>query len=859
MGATIARDVRPQVTTRIAVGELVYEHHPDGGLLRRATPDPSLFTARDQPPGDLPPRSEIFGREELLETVREAWTLGDSVVLQARPGGGTTSVLRLLAHGPAAAEFPDGVVYLDGAGWRADDLLQRIAEAFHRCDRTGLGLVLRPDEVLRVLEHRRALVIVDHADLAPAQLERICDALPSGVMVLGTSVALDGPIGTTLGLPGLDTDAGIELLAREFARPLNAVQRTDAETLISALGGRPLALVQAAGRVRMERAGLHEPAPHAEHIVRDLLDPDGGRSTTQVVAATLAAFWPTRLNRDALGALLADPHDLDPAVAHLLDLGLATGSDPVGYTVDPALIDRVAARFDLPSVRTVAADRLGAWAADHADATEAVADVGPAAAQAAVWALDAGRSNDVVVLARAFDGPLSSTRRWQLWGELLGHALHACAQARLDPADEAWAHHQAGTRSLAIGDERVGRELLTRAAALRQSLGDEQGAARAAANLAALDGDRNRTALALAAAASLGIAALLAVLMFVRGDGDGDDVPTAEALATASAEPGASPAASADPPVSTTPPPVETAAPTTATPVVAPPPSPSGVTATADATAGVVVVSWEPSQGATGYEILRDGNTVEALASDAVRWIDDGAVAGQTHEYSVIAVGPESTRSLPSPGVRTTLTPADTRGPTTPGSVSATFDGGAVVVGWSAAADRGGVESYVVRRDGVEIATVGAGTLSFTDPSPVEGATHRYDVIAVDTSGNRSRTSAAAEVVVAAPDTTPPSTPGPLGLGQQLVPDPPAIVVTWGASTDDTGVVEYRVLRSGSPAATVSGDATILADPDWRSGRYGGDADGCGPTSVDYAVEAVDAAGNVSGRTSFTVTVPPSC
>ena len=131
----------------------------------------------------------------------------------------------------------------------------------------------------------------------------------------------------------------------------------------------------------MERAGLHDPPPHAEDVVHDLLDPDGGRSTAQVVAASLAAFWPTRLNRDALSALLADPHDLDPAIATLTDLGLATGSEPVGYTVDPALIDRIAARFDLPSVRTVAADRLGAWATAQAEGDEAVADLGAAAAQ----------------------------------------------------------------------------------------------------------------------------------------------------------------------------------------------------------------------------------------------------------------------------------------------------------------------------------------------------------------------------------------------------------------------------------------------------------------------------------------------
>ncbi|MEM8903900.1 MAG: hypothetical protein AAGF02_09375, partial [Actinomycetota bacterium] len=96
-------------------------------------------------------------------------------------------------------------------------------------------------------------------------------------------------------------------------------------------------------------------------------------------------------------------------------------------------------------------------------------------------------------------------------------------------------------------------------------------------------------------------------------------------------------------------------------------------------------------------------------------------------------------------------------------------------------------------------------------------------------------------------------------LGQQPASsEPAAVVVTWGAATDDEGVVGYRVLRSGSVVVTTGADQLVLADPDWRSGRYG-DVDGCGETFVDYAVEAVDAAGNAGPRATITVTLPPSC
>ncbi|MEM9606268.1 MAG: hypothetical protein AAGA99_02530 [Actinomycetota bacterium] len=860
MGATMISAVDTRIADRVVVGELVYEHGPEGGSLRRAEASTALFGPRSDPPELLPARSEIFGREDLLATVREAWSLGDSVVVQGRPGGGTSSVLRLLAHGHNSAEFPDGVLFVDGAGWRVDDLLQRVAEAFHRCDRPGIGLVLRPEEIAQILSERRALVIIDHADLAPAHLAHLADSLPAGVVVLGTSVALEGPISTTLGLPGLDTAGGIELLAREFARPLNAVQRADAERLIAALSGRPLSLVQAAGRIRMEHAGLHDTPPTAEDVVRDLIDPDGGRSTTQVVAATFAAYWPTRLNRDGLAAMLGAPHDLDDAVASLLDLGVVTGSEPTGYTVDPALIDRIAARFDLPSVRKVAAERLASWAASSGRSDAALADLGPAAAQAALWASDAGDTQRVMALAKAYDRPLATTRRWQLWGELLAHARHACSVGDVDPLDEAWVLHQAGTRLVALGDPRAGRALLQHALDLRRSLGHGDGAAVTAANLGLDEQQRSRPPVFIAAAVVLLLAAVLAVVMIVTGNttSGSSDVAGSTTAVTSETQPAGTPASDTAPPttVATTSAPTS-AAPTTTPPAVPAPPSPAEVSVVAAESS--VRITWDGSEDATEYEVLRDGSTVARVDAGDDGWTDEDVERGATHEYSVLAIGADGARSLPSPGISATIEDGDQRGPTTPGAVAATVDGTTITVTWTASQDRSGIEAYVIRRDGVEIARVGEDALSFTDTEPTPGATHAYDVTAVDTAGNTSAIAGPATVTATAPDTTPPSAPGGLGVGQELAPEPPAVVVTWGAATDDTGVVAYRVLRAGSVVVELGGDTTILADPDWRLGRFGGDDEGCGETFVTYAVEAVDAAGNVSPATSATFTIPPSC
>ncbi|MEO1061103.1 MAG: hypothetical protein AAFZ07_06775 [Actinomycetota bacterium] len=844
---------------RIAVGELIYEPHRTGGSLRRVQPDAQLFSARPRPETSLPPQPRIFGREDVLDTLRSTLELGGSVVLQGRPGGGTTSVLRFLAHDPIVERFPEGVVFLDGAGGRGDDLVQRVVEAFHVCDRPGFGLRMSDDEIDRCLADRQALVIIDHADVAQHHLERLAGLLPAGAVVLGTSVALTGPVATTIGLDGLGPAAAVELIGREFARPLNVVERSDVAPLNAALGGRPLSLVQAAARVRMERGTVQDPAPSPEIVVRDLLDHDRGRATTQVAAAAMAAFWPTRLNAAALSAVLSGPGDLDDSLTELVDLGLATGDEPVGHTIDPALIERIGARFDLTAILAAAGPRLVSWA-ETESSDEAIADVAPAAAHAAAWAIGAGRPDDAIALARAFERSVATTRRWQLWGELLDHAVHAASGTTVDPHEEAWAYHQAGTRALAVGHVDAGRDLLRHALRLRTSLGDDVGAAVTRANLEVVTQDRSRRLLAAGAGVSFLVAALLALTMALGGGGDADPEeaqPAANVAATTDAAPATTPA----PPTTA----AATSAPTTIDPL-APPPPPAGVDVAV--TDEGVRVSWTPGgDDVAGYEIVRDGETVASISGPADDWVDDDATAGATHGYSVVALDADANRSLPSPPIAAEIpgTPAgddddesDGRGPTTPGSVTATVDPGGVIVTWAPSQDRSGIGSYVVRRDGADLTTAGPEATSAVDAAPVPGATHTYEVIALDVDGNPSASGGPATVTIEAADTTPPSAPGSIGLGQEPTSEPPAVVVSWGEATDNTGVVGYRILRSGAVAATTSADQRVLADPDWRSGRYG-DVDGCGETFVDYAVEAFDEAGNTGPRVSFTVTLPPSC
>jgi chitodextrinase len=89
-----------------------------------------------------------------------------------------------------------------------------------------------------------------------------------------------------------------------------------------------------------------------------------------------------------------------------------------------------------------------------------------------------------------------------------------------------------------------------------------------------------------------------------------------------------------------------------------------------------------------------------------------------------------------------------------------------------------------------------------------------------------------------APDTTPPS--APTGLTTTAVGETSA-TLSWTASTDDTGVVGYDVYRAATKVATSS----------TTSYTYTGLA--CG-TSYNFAVDAYDAAGNVSAQAATTAT-----
>jgi len=125
----------------------------------------------------------------------------------------------------------------------------------------------------------------------------------------------------------------------------------------------------------------------------------------------------------------------------------------------------------------------------------------------------------------------------------------------------------------------------------------------------------------------------------------------------------------------------------------------------------------------TGYIVRRNGVQVATPATTSyadtgfVRWND-------LSSYTVTARDAAATSHPISASVSVTL--ADTTPPTTPTGLTAVAAGSTGVnLSWSASTDNVGVTGYIVRRNGVQVAT--PVTTSFTDTGLSAATTYSYN------------------------------------------------------------------------------------------------------------------------------------
>jgi chitodextrinase len=286
-----------------------------------------------------------------------------------------------------------------------------------------------------------------------------------------------------------------------------------------------------------------------------------------------------------------------------------------------------------------------------------------------------------------------------------------------------------------------------------------------------------------------------------------------------------------------------------------PPSVPIGLVASDAATPKVVSIAWKAStdntggSGLAGYHILRDGVDIGDTNSTTTTYQDNSVSPSTTYSYAVEAYDNAGNISAPSTAISIT-TPANpvTPPPSAPTNVSATaVNSNQVSLTWVASKDSGGpgIAGYYVIRNGVTQATIGSnsGTVtiptSYVDRAVLPSTKYAYTVEAFDKSSPSLVSAPSSTTTVetpSSPDTTPPTAPSSLIA---TAVSSSQINLAWKASTDNIGVKDYEVFRSGVLAPIVVTQATSYGDA------------GLSPsTTYSYHVIAQDSSGNNSAPSS---------
>jgi hypothetical protein len=482
---TIDADIRGDVSGQIAVGKHIFQVQTlqltnHGGIVNlgpvaeaprpkpRATPAPFRFR----------PFPDLLDRTSELQSAIAALGQQATVELSGEPGIGKSALLRHLAQAPSLPVLPDGIVCLGQslvAGRSVDDLLQTLFDAFYECPNP-----YKPSaaELRLALGSKRFLLFVDDSELDRNDLSALLDAAPSCLVVLtGAAPRLLGE-SRAVTLQGLSIDDALRLLERGLGRPIRDDEQQAARELCEALAGHPLRILQAAAMMRdeqsnagamLQRMRAAGPVSTPATLAMAALRPDERR-----VLSALSTPAGIRLTADMIGPItgIELPHaTLDGLVAR----GLIE-SDAGGYRLAGGF-----SPYELGALTSGAEPRetlsqITQWAKHESRSMSEVQANGDAILYMLEWAVGAAMWGSALELARAAEAPFAVAGAWGAWSRVLGYELQA-ARALGDTAAEAWARHQIGTRALALDDLAGAQASLQSALDLRETLGDDAGAA----------------------------------------------------------------------------------------------------------------------------------------------------------------------------------------------------------------------------------------------------------------------------------------------------------------------------------------------------------------------------------------------
>ncbi|MBF9067463.1 ATP-binding protein [Streptacidiphilus fuscans] len=478
-------------TGEVVAGELLLTvNGPEGSAV-----EPLPEHRRPQPPT---PRNDAHGplryatgglleREEQCARLRELLVQGRSVRLTGPHGSGRSAVLEAVGAS-CAGLLPGGVVRLSAYRKPLGDLLQDLYAALggapgHRPARR---------ELPQLLAGHRAAVLVDDVDFGGEMLDELMLAAPDcSFLIAATPDAATPTTGAPVEesrLTGLSRAGCLELLTKLACRSLDESERAWAVDLWFESEGLPLRFVQAAALLRHRELAIDalaggmveldedlvplpsvaESAAPAARIARGLSEP--ARAVLRLAAA-LGGDFPTPPHLPAL----VDVGHGEVALEELVEAGLAEEVPGGTHRLVEGTAALLAGEWPETGVRNAA--QHFAWWTGHGAVTEAQIAV---EAEVLLSVLrtdqDAGRHEQVVLLARACAPAFGLALRWGAWERALRHGLES-ARATGSVAEEAWFHHELGVLTFCAGAYERSRAELEASVALRGALADARGTA----------------------------------------------------------------------------------------------------------------------------------------------------------------------------------------------------------------------------------------------------------------------------------------------------------------------------------------------------------------------------------------------
>ncbi|MEY9878395.1 hypothetical protein ABH931_007922 [Streptacidiphilus sp. MAP12-33] len=487
-------DRRADGSTRtgdLVVGDLLLTVNAPEGSTPRSLP------AGRRPAAPVPPAvatgparyalAGLLEREEQCARLRALLGQGRSVRLTGPHGSGRTAVLEAVATS-CATLTPGGVVRLSAHRRPLGDLLQALYEALggtpgHRPSRR---------ELPGLLAGVRAIVLVDDVDFGGEALDDLLGAAPDCAFLIAATPDTPTPeVGAPIEesrLAGLTRAGSLALLAKLAGRSLDESERAWAVDLWFESEGLPLRFVQAAALLRHRELAI-------DALAGGLVEPDEDPVPLPSVAESAAPA--VRIGRglgeparrllrlaSALGGEIPTPPHLpalidvghgEAAVEELVEAGLAEPTPGATHR----LVEGVALLLaeEWPAVGLPDAAQHFTWWTGHAAVTEA-----QIAAEAEVLLAvlrtdqEAGRHEQVVLLARACAPSFALALRWGAWERALRYGLES-ARATEAVAQEAWFHHELGVLTFCAGAYSRSRAELEASVALRGALADSRGTA----------------------------------------------------------------------------------------------------------------------------------------------------------------------------------------------------------------------------------------------------------------------------------------------------------------------------------------------------------------------------------------------